>query len=302
MSVPKIIHYFYDDISIWEKNSSPQFRICYASWKKFCPDYEIKLWHVNMPEFKEMLKESKFLRECYKRKMYAFIADYVRYYALYNYGGIYVDTDVQLLNNFDDYLEKDFFVSIESDIIDGENTPEPAIMGGKSGCEIFKSALEIYNSDEIFKIDFPVANIILLKVLKEKLGFSRIEYAHQDAEEIQRFYDKNAHIIQMSNYEMYKSQQIFEKNNICIYPSEYFCPAWNVFGEKAFTDNTVAIHWNQSSWWKQKGFLREIQSNRYKNGLKRFWYKYSEKFAKTMTFWIPNKTVRRKIRERVVFN
>ena len=88
MSVPKIIHYFYDDISIWEKNSSPQFRICYASWKKFCPDYEIKLWHVNMPEFKEMLKESKFLRECYKRKMYAFIADYVRYYALYNYNAL----------------------------------------------------------------------------------------------------------------------------------------------------------------------------------------------------------------------
>ena len=42
--MPKIIHYFYDDINIWEKNSNPNFRMCYASWLKYCPDYEIKLW------------------------------------------------------------------------------------------------------------------------------------------------------------------------------------------------------------------------------------------------------------------
>ena len=115
----KIHHYFFDDINIWAKSSSPHFRMCYASWKKFCPDYEIKLWHTKMPEFQDILNRSKFVRECYKRKMYALIADYVRYYALYRYGGIYIDTDVQLLNNFDKYLDKEFFVSIEADIIDG---------------------------------------------------------------------------------------------------------------------------------------------------------------------------------------
>ncbi len=302
MSIPKIIHYFYDDINIWEKNPSPQFRICYASWKKFCPDYEIKLWHVDMPEFKEMLKSSKFLRECYKRKMYGSLSDYVRYYALYNYGGIYIDTDVQLLNNFDEYLDKQFFVSIESDIINGENIPEPAIIGGQKGCGMFKSVLDVYNSDEIFKIDFPIANIILQKVLKEKLDFSRVEYLNQDNNKIQKFYDSTVHITQMSDYEMYKSQRVFEKDNICIYPSEYFCPAWNVFGEKAFTQNTISIHWGQCSWWKQKNLFRELQSYRYKNPVKRFWYKYSEKVAKTMTFWIPNKNLRRMIREKLIFN
>lgn len=104
-----------------------------------------------------MLKDSRFLRECYRRKMWAFVADYVRYYALYHFGGIYLDTDVQLLNNFDAYLSKAFFISAEGDIIDGANVPEPAIMGGEKGHQIFKDVLDIYNSDKILKTEYPIA-------------------------------------------------------------------------------------------------------------------------------------------------
>ena len=298
----KILHYFFDDINIWEKSSSPHFRMCYASWKKFCPDYEIKLWHTKMPEFQDILNRSKFVRECYKRKMYALIADYVRYYALYRYGGIYIDTDVQLLNNFDKYLDKEFFVSIEADIIDGHNIPEPAVVGGEKGCEIFKSVLDIYESGEIFSIDFPIANVVLAKVLKEKYNFSQIGYSDSVQGKLSKFYNPDISIVKMNDFEMYRAEQISEFGNKFIYPSEYFCPSWNAFGEKAFTENTVAIHWGQCSWWNQKNKFRELQSFRYKNPIKRFWYKYSEKFAKLITFWILNKGLRRKIRERLIFN
>lgn len=145
--MPKIIHYFYDDVDIWRKSAAPQFRICYASWLKFCPDYEIKLWHTEMPEFKEILKKSRFVRECYKRKLWAFIADYIRHYALYNYGGIYLDTDVQLVKSLDEYVDKPFFCSIEADFYKGKNLLESAVMGGQKGHKVFKDMLKIYNTD-----------------------------------------------------------------------------------------------------------------------------------------------------------
>lgn len=295
----KIIHYFYDDINIWEKNASPQFRMCFASWKKFCPDYEIKLWHVDMPEFQDMLKSSKFLRECYKRKMWAFISDYVRYYALYNYGGIYLDTDVQLLKSFDDFINLPFFVSIEGDIIDGNNIPEPAILGGEKEHWLFKEILNLYNSDEIFKINFPIANNIMAKILYEKLKFSKIPYLENLEKEVCENYNSQIHCKPISSYKLYLNQKVYENDDIYIFPSEYFCPSWSAFGEKAFTSNTVAIHWAQSSWWSGKSKLRDIEAFRYKNVIKRFWYRYSEKFAKIITCLIPNKKARIYIRNKI---
>lgn len=296
----KIIHYFYDDINIWEKNASPQFRMCFASWKKFCPDYEIKLWHVDMPEFQDMLKSSKFLRECYKRKMWAFISDYVRYYALYNYGGIYLDTDVQLLKSFDDFINLPFFISIEGDIIDGNNIPEPAILGGEKGHWIFKEILDLYNSNKIFEINFPIANNIMAKVLHEKLNFSRIPYLENLQEEVCENYNPQIHCKSISSYKLYLNQKVYMNNDVYIFPSEYFCPSWSAFGEKAFTPQTVAIHWAQSSWWSGKNKLRDIEAYRYKNIVKRFWYRYSDKIAKIITCAIPNKKTRILIRNKII--
>ena len=148
----KIIHYFYDDVDIWKKGKASQFRMCYASWLRYCPDYEIKLWHTGMPEFSRILNDSEFVRECYKRKLWAFIADYVRYYALYHYGGIYLDTDIQLVKGLDEFVNKPFFCSIEGDFYKHGNIPEPALIGGQKGHKIFRDILDIYNSDKIFSI------------------------------------------------------------------------------------------------------------------------------------------------------
>ena len=300
----KIIHYFYDDVDIWKKGKNPSFRICYASWKRLCPDYQIKCWHDKMPEFQQMLKDSRFLRECYKRKMWALVADYVRHYALYHYGGIYLDTDVQLLQNFDEYLDKPFFVSVEGNIYYGDNIPESAVMGGEKGHIIFKKSLDLYNSDDIFKIDYFIDPILLGIHLKNISNFRQIPYKQEVFEKAQKYYDKSVKINNVEDIDVYKSQLIYEDkdNGIYIYPSEYFCPAWESLGEKAFTPNTVCIHWNQSSWWgksENKAFI-EISSYRYKSQLKRWLYKKNDKIAKFLTFYIKPKERRQRLRNDII--
>ncbi len=256
-----------------------------------------------MPEFKEMLKESRFLRECYSRKMWAFVADYVRYYALYNYGGIYLDTDVELLKNFDEYLDNPFFCSIEGDILNGKNIPEPAVMGGEQGHPVFKSVLDLYNSDEIFKIDYFIANIILSKVLAKITNFSKISYNEGYDEPASKYYDDKVWTKVIKDINVYKNQQVYkdEKNNIYIYPSEYFCPTWVSFGPDAFTDKTVAIHWNQSSWWKDNtsNKMKEIQSLRYNSKIRRYAYMNNRRVARWLTCLIPIKSKRRKMRAKL---
>lgn len=113
MNNKKLIHYFNDkNIDIFKKDNKPQFRMCYTSWKMFCPDYEIMHWHDKIPEFKQMLKKSRFLRESYRLKIWSYVSDYVRLYALYNYGGIYLDTDVQVIKNLDKFLKDDFLYQL----------------------------------------------------------------------------------------------------------------------------------------------------------------------------------------------
>lgn len=298
----KIIHYFYDDVDIWKKGTAHSvFRMCYASWLQHCPDYEFKLWHPQMPEFKKMLKDSQFLRECYKRKIWAFIADYVRYYALYHEGGIYLDTDVQLLSNFDNYLKEPFFISIEGDILDGKNVLEPAVMGGEKGHRLFKDILDIYNSDDIFKMDYFIANVVISKYVEDKIDFRMIKYPEHLQKKADRFYADYSHR-KNSDFELYSNQQIVRNDDlkVAIYPSEYFCPTWDTFGFKAFTKNTVAIHWNQSSWWKDGGkHLKELETLRYNEPYKRYWYRLVPKIANLLTCLIPNKTKRHKLRKKI---
>lgn len=268
MSIPKIIHYFYDNVNIWEKNQKSQVRMCINSWLKYCPDYKPMLWHDKMPEFQDILKRSEFVRRAYKLKLWAFVSDYVRLYALNKYGGIYLDTDVELLKNFDDFLENKFFTSIEGDILNGKNIPEPAIMGGIANHPVFKETMKIYETEEIFKTRYCIANIILQKTLLKLYDFNKINYTALEYEKLaEKYYNKKTKKITLDNFTLYKNQKIFrDKNNeIAIYPSEYFCPTWGKFQTKAFTGNTVAIHWNQSSWWDNDEKMHQLISGNIAN-------------------------------------
>ncbi|MBQ8785633.1 MAG: hypothetical protein IJZ59_06305 [Alphaproteobacteria bacterium] len=254
MQIPKIIHYFYDDIDIWEKGKNPQIRMCMLSWKKYCPDYKIMLWHDKHPEFKQILKQSLFVRKAYQLKLWAFVSDYVRLYALYKYGGIYLDTDVQLLKNFDMFLNDGLFMSIEGDTVDNENIPESAIIGAIPQHPLIENTMKFYQDDSIFFDSNPIAPVIMKKSLNNLTGFTKIPYISDDiAQRAEFFYKANQRI---NDIDIYRGQQIFRdnKNNLSIYPCEYFCPSWFCFKEEGITDNTVSIHWNQSSWWQKDVF------------------------------------------------
>lgn len=114
--IPKIIHYCW----FGPKKMPRVIRKCIATWHDHMPDYEFCLWNEqNSP------MEHPFVHSAYKAKKYAFVADYVRFWALYNYGGVYLDTDMYVLRNFDDLLNTRFFCAWElpSTIETTEDTP-----------------------------------------------------------------------------------------------------------------------------------------------------------------------------------
>ena len=94
--IPKIIHYCW-----FGKGPKPELAIkCIESWKKYCPDYEIKEWNEDNFD----LNYNAYVKEAYENKKWAFVTDVVRLYALVNYGGIYMDTDVEVIKPLDEFL------------------------------------------------------------------------------------------------------------------------------------------------------------------------------------------------------
>ena len=105
MAIPKVIHYCW-----FGNNPKPKvIQNCIESWKKNCPDYEIKEWNESNYD----VNKTKYTQLAYESKKYAFLTDYVRLDVLYNEGGIYMDTDVKLIKPIDDLVEKGNFMSFE---------------------------------------------------------------------------------------------------------------------------------------------------------------------------------------------
>ena len=103
--IPKIIHYCW-----FGKGLMPKSQIkCIQTWKTLMPDYRIMLWNEDSFD----INKCEFTAAAYKKKKYAYVADVARLYALYEYGGIYLDTDVEVFKRFDDFLVYDFFTGIE---------------------------------------------------------------------------------------------------------------------------------------------------------------------------------------------
>ncbi len=129
--IPKIIHY------VWFGNGSksPLILKCIESWKKYCPDFEIIEWNENS------IKNIKniYLEEALEAKFWAFASDYVRLYALFNHGGIYLDTDTELTAPIDKFLNLSFFCSFET-----QNYPATAFLGAKPHDELIKLLLRYY--------------------------------------------------------------------------------------------------------------------------------------------------------------
>lgn len=163
--IPKIIHY------CWLSNNKID-DIFLNKWKILLTDYKFIHWDINSIEN----VTSKWLTDTTNHKYFAFASDYIRCYALYNYGGIYLDLDVELIKSFDDLLDQSFFIGYEH-----SGDIEAAVIGSEPGNEVFKSVLSFYDGTLFFnskKNTFYTKPLplILQKYLKSNLKIYSYDY------------------------------------------------------------------------------------------------------------------------------
>lgn len=138
--IPKILHL------CWLSGDAYPEKIakCIKSWEKFLPDYEFVLWDTKRFD----LNSSIWVKQAYEKKKYAFAADYIRFYALYHMGGIYFDSDVEILKSFNDFLDLPYFIGAEK-----SQYPEAAVIGAEKGCDWVKMCLDYYTGRHFIKED-----------------------------------------------------------------------------------------------------------------------------------------------------
>lgn len=164
MAIPKVIHYCW----LSGEPYPGLVRKCIESWYRYLPDYQFIFW--DSEKIKEI--ESSWVDSAIAAKKWAFAADYIRLYALYNYGGIYLDCDVEIIKPFGDLLDRDCFIGREShkDVI------EAAVMGCVAKQEWVKKSLEWYQSKifDVAKLNDP--SIAIPVIIKNALKM----YPHVD--------------------------------------------------------------------------------------------------------------------------
>ena len=138
--IPKIIHFCW----LSGEDYPPLVKSCIDSWKQCMPDFEIKLWSTNEIDINKNL----WLKQAFENKKYAFASDYIRFYALYNYGGIYLDADVEVLKSFSPLLSRKYIIGEEAggDI-------EAAVIGSEKGAEWTKKCMDYYEKRSFIKKD-----------------------------------------------------------------------------------------------------------------------------------------------------
>ncbi len=206
--IPKIIHYCW-----FGRNPLPELALkCIESWKKFLPDYEIKEWNEDNYDVRKI----PYISQAYEAKKYAFVSDYARFDILYQHGGIYFDTDVEVIKDLTPIIEAGTFMGVEraGALNAGLGIASPA------ATEIFKEILNSY-AEENFLNEGGSLN---LKTVVTRVSDIFKKYGFTDEEKIQ------------------------EVKGYKIYPTEYFCPKSFFTGELKITENTYTIHWYDSSW------------------------------------------------------
>ena len=206
--IPKKIHY------CWF-GGNPLLELaqkCINSWKKYCPDYEIIQW--NEANF-DISAAPLFVRQAYEAKKWAFITDYVRLYAMTTYGGIYMDTDVQVVRSLDRFLEHRAFSGFED-----ETHIPTGIMACEKGFPLFLELMCYYDTASLYDADGNlslVTNVLIITDLLKTKGLT----LNNCFQEIEGF---------------------------ALYPKDYFCPKSYQDGRIYKTKNTCTIHHFNGSW------------------------------------------------------
>ncbi len=215
--IPKIIHYCW--YGNGEKNELT--KRCIESWRRYCPDYELIEWNESNSDF----SDCDFAIQAYELKKWAFVSDYIRLKAVYTYGGIYMDTDVELFKSLDDVIENEHAVL---GYADGAYI-NPALFAFESKNELCGKFLDYYNDrsfvDSCGNCDLTPNNIIYTKICMNEKGFKL-------------------------------GDSKISCGNAVIHSSEFFSPFMKrLFGQNIYVfenyvtnDNTYAIHYATYSW------------------------------------------------------
>lgn len=214
--IPRIIHYCW-----FGRNPKPKLaEKCIKSWKKYCPDYEILEW--NEDNF-DLASAPLYVRQAYEAKKWAFVSDYVRLKAMTGLGGVYMDTDVELVKPLDPFLKDRAFAGFE--------TPEN-ISTGVMACEkdfpLFLEFLKHYDGNSFLNPDGTLnvtTNVETVTAVCRDRGL-------------------------VPNGE----HQVVE--GLSLYPCDVFSPVSFETGRLKKTRRTTAIHWFSGSWYTEQEQIR----------------------------------------------
>lgn len=145
--IPKKIHYVW----VGGNEFSKDIKRCMKTWQKYLSDYEIIEWNENNFD----IAAHPFCQKAYEEKKWAFVSDYIRAYVIYNEGGIYLDTDIILLDNFDKFLDHEAFVGFEN-----KDNPFTAVFGATKGHPFVKKILDYYDNLDSYSFNFEDNNTL----------------------------------------------------------------------------------------------------------------------------------------------
>lgn len=224
--IPKTIHYCW-----FGGNPLPELaQKCIASWKKYCPDYEIIEWNESNYDISTA---PLYVREAYEAKKWGFVPDYIRLELIYKYGGIYLDTDVEIIKSLDVLTELKGFCGLE----DGKWVALGLGFGAEPGNELLYELMNVYKKASIYDKDGSL-NLI-------------------PAPQIDTSVFINNGFIENNRKQIVKELTVF--------PTDYFCPVNTNTGDIVLTDNTFSIHHYAASWFsEEEKYIKKLRYKYYK--------------------------------------
>ena len=214
--IPKIIHYCW-----FGHGEKPELaKKCIASWRKFCPDYEIREWNEDNCDCLAM----PFMAEAYAAKKYAFVSDVMRLIVLEQYGGVYFDTDVELVRDISPLMNDEGFIGFEND-------------------QYVASGLTIAS----------VAHHPVIRAMIDE--YSKLHFTNADGS-INAVGCPHLNSDVMESFGLVRNGQEQVVAGIHVYPEDYFNPLDSTTGKLTKTGNTYSIHWYSMSWMPKKTQIR----------------------------------------------
>jgi hypothetical protein len=212
-------------------------RNCIASWHRNCPNYEIKEWTAQSLD----ININEYVRQAYALRKWTFATDYFRLWIMYNYGGIYLDSDVEVLKSFDPLLSQKGFIGFE---YNSTHLLEAAVIGAQAGLPIFAEWMREY---EKINFTFTAADCgtLIPTVPQLMVGV-------------------------LSKYGLVCDDKRRSVADLEIYPSDYFCNK-DYDGEIRTTDNSYSIHHFAASWLSARDKKIHRLASKYRKKFGGFW-------------------------------